>query len=297
MDEPSPATTMLGANITRNRPQRSLKITQTKAIKALQNKLNYELSGGAPTPMRSDFIPRKSDCPDYKDTDLAARQSEYRSFLMSLVWIARWSMPQISYAVSKLGKFIANPGEVHMVALKRLLRYVFANADAGMSFPAEQTPSTKLYGHCDSSHADDVDTRRSTLGTVFFYAGCAVSWSSRLHSYVTTSTNHTEYCALGKAAREAKYLHSIFTFIGREQDVSPIVLFCDNSGAVTLSHNAVDQTKTKHVDISEHYTRELVEAGVIETKHISKKEMIADLFTKALDTAKFRHFTKRLIGS
>ena len=87
---------------------------------------------------------------------------------MSLVWIARWTMPQISYAVSKLGKFMSNPGDVHFQALKRLLRYVFANAELGLTYPAHQTDRQVVYGYWDTSHADDLDTRRSTMGHVFF---------------------------------------------------------------------------------------------------------------------------------
>ena len=135
------------------------------------------------------------------------------------------------------------------------------------------------------------------MGMLFFYAGCAVSWSSRLHTYVTTSTNHSEYCALAKAAREAKYINSLFIFMGRPEDVSPIDLFGDNSGAVSLANNVVEQTKTKHVDIADHYSRELISSGVITATRISKKLQLADIFTKAEDTPKFLANTKELTGS
>jgi hypothetical protein len=205
-------------------------------------------------------------------------------------------MPQISYAVSKLGKFMANPGPVHFTALKRLLRFVFGNADVGLKFPAHATSKTNVYGYNDTSFADDVDTRRSTAGFVFFYAGCALSWHSRLFSSVTLSTNHTEYAGASVAAREAKFLHSIFTFIGLSREVRPIDLFGDNTGAVSLARNPIAHAKNKHIELADHYVRELVSAGVISTSHISTAEMVADIFTKPLDSFKFSAHAATLTG-
>ena len=296
MDTPAPVTDMLGCVITRDRPGRSLKISQSKAITALRNKIGFDNCSWVPTPMRPDFVATKTDCPTDTDKDLADRQTEYRSYLMSLVWFSRWTIPQICYAVSKLGKFIANPGEKHFIALKRLLRYVFTHASVGITYPAQQTSKPGVYGYWDSSHADDIDTRRSTFGQVFYYAGCPISWVSRLNTYVTTSTNHSEYCALARAAREAKYLKSIFGFLGRPQDASPVELFGDNAGAVSLSNNVVDQTKNKHIDLADHYTRELINDGTIVTTRVSAKLMVADIFTKPLGPEPFLKFTKQLTG-
>ena len=53
--------------------------------------------------------------------------------------------------------------------------------------------------------ADNFDTRKFTIAYVFFYARCAVSWKTKLHSFVTTSTNHSELVAAAMAAREAKF--------------------------------------------------------------------------------------------
>ena len=55
---------------------------------------------------------------------------------------------------------------------------------------------------------------KSTLAYVFFFEGCPVSWHSKLHTYVTTSANHSEYCAAAKAAKEAKWWEKLYTEIG-----------------------------------------------------------------------------------
>ena len=295
-DEPSPIEEILGCRITRDRKLKTMHISQTKAIRALMIKLEFERCNKADTPMAPNFVPSIKDCPTEKNPELLLKQTHYRSALMSLVYFARWTMPQITYTISKLGKFLANPGEIHFQALRRLLRYVFHHADTGLNYPAQATEKTGIYCYWDSSFADDVDTRRSTMGHVFYYAGCPISWNSKLHSYVTTSTNHSEYCGLAKAAREAKFFNSIMTYLGKPETVTPISLFGDNSGAIAQSHNPENQAKTKHVDISDHYSRELQEVGIIATSVISTHENVADILTKALAGAKFIKHTSSLTG-
>ena len=111
-----------------------------------------------------------------------------------------------------------NPGKPHIVALKRTLRYLKTTADHGLvydfSFDNTRTGKTGIYGYYDASHADDVDTLKSTMGFVFFLEGCPIVWKSKVHSFLTTSTNHSEYCAAAKAAREAKSLDLLMTEIG-----------------------------------------------------------------------------------
>ena len=134
------------------------------------------------------------------------------------------------------------------------------------------------------------------MGHVFYYSGRAISWTSKLNGYVTTCTNHSEYCGLAKAAKEAKYLNSILNFIGRGEDAKPIDLFGDNSGSVAMAHNPVKHSLSKHVDIADHYSRELIEEGLITVNKFPTAEMIADIFTKPLDEQKFVKFEDSLVG-
>ena len=62
----------------------------------------------------------------------------------------------------------------------------------------------------DTSHADCVDTRRSTNSYFYFFEGCCISWYAKLHSFITTSTNHSEYCSGATAAKEAKWLENMY---------------------------------------------------------------------------------------
>ena len=77
---------------------------------------------------------------------------------------------------------------------------------------------------------------------------------------------------------------------------APIDLFSDSTGAIALCVNPVGRARHKHVDLADHYARELYEAGIITISFVPTDEMIADTFTKALPEAKFMMFAKVIMG-
>ena len=114
---------------------------------------------------------------------------------------------------------------------------------------------------------------------------------------MTTSTNHSEYCAAAKAGRDAKWLEKIFTFLRFEQFVKPIDLFSDSKGAIAMTYNPVNRAASKHVDLADHYGRELVELGTITVSHLGTAEMTADALTKALGRPAFERHCRAMIGT
>ena len=135
------------------------------------------------------------------------------------------------------------------------------------------------------------------MAYLFFYEGCVISWHSKLHSYVTTSTNHSEYCAAAKAAAEAKFLEKLFDTIGFGEAVHPIALFSDSQGAIAMTYNPVNRSASKHVDLADHYAREQVERGTITVSHVGTKQMIADALTKALPAPLFEQHRSQFLGN
>ena len=155
----------------------------------------------------------KADCIERVQGDREHRW--FRSVTMSLNHAQNWTRPDLTYLVTKTAKFMQSPGGTHIKILKRGLRYLRGALNLGLTFDFRQPPRRKgLYGFFDASHADDLDTRRSTIAYAFFFSGCALSWKSKLHSFVTTSTNHSELVAAAMAAREAKFLWKLFGSLG-----------------------------------------------------------------------------------
>ncbi len=61
----------------------------------------------------------------------------------------------------------------------------------------------------------------------------------------------------------------------------------DNQSALRLVANPEFHARSKHIDVQYHYTRELVEDGMISVEYIPTTEMAADCLTKPLKRALF----------
>ena len=289
----------LACIVRRDRANRVLWLTQQPAIEKLLLRNNLLEAKDKDTPMTAGLKLSKKQCPSAEQAAvMAALQHWYRSVAASLIYIMNWTRPDIAFAVSKLCKFMQNPGNDHIMALKRLLRYVKATKDYGLKFdfsPASLHAKCGVYGYYDASHADCLDTLKSTMAHVFFFFGCPLSWHTKLHTYITTSTNHSEYCAAAKAAREAKWWDTTLVQIGFGRFVGPIDLFSDSMGAIAMTYNPVQRAASKHVDLADHYAREQQERGTITVSYVGTKDMTADILTKALAFNDFKRHAEKLV--
>uniref|UniRef100_A0A8R7TI63 Copia protein n=1 Tax=Triticum urartu TaxID=4572 RepID=A0A8R7TI63_TRIUA len=64
--------------------------------------------------------------------------------------------------------------------------------------------------------------------------------------------------------------------------------------AIKISHNAVQHSKTKHIEIHHHFIRDHIKRGDIDIIYIITQEQLADIFTKPLDEARFRELRHEL---
>ena len=247
----------------------------------------------------------KADCPEpasIEQRQMSSEQHRYRSHTASCLYFSTWTRPDITFAVGKHCKFMHNPGKTHQVSLKRLVRYLNGTKNLGLLYDFSQQKDkgrhcnlSSVYGYYDASWGDDHDTRRSTMGYGFYYKGCLISWISKLHSFITTSTNHSEYCAGAKAAREAIHLLQLAGEL-RLKDLKRIDVFSDSRGSIAMSYNPTHRAASKHVDLADHYVREQVELGRIAVHYVRSADQIADIFTKPLGPKPFLHHRSQLVS-
>ena len=80
---------------------------------------------------------------------------------------------------------------------------------------------------------------------------------------------------------------------GLSQDT--MVVYCDNSNAIDISKNPVQHSRTKHIEIRYHFSRDLVERKVVVLEYIPTDRQNANIFTKPLDRSKFESL-RQVIG-
>ena len=102
--------------------------------------------------------------------------SLYRSMIGSLLYLTA-SRLDISYSVGVCARYQANPKESHMMALKRIIKYVKTIAEFGVWYSKDT--SDVLAGYFNADWAGNADDRKSTLGGCFYVGNNLVSWMSK----------------------------------------------------------------------------------------------------------------------
>lgn len=232
--------------------------------------------------------------PGHKLTKVGAGDAVDPTAFKQLVGSLRYltaTRPDLIYSVNLVSRYMENPNEQHVLAAKRILRYVKGTSNYGIRY--KQGEGEKLVGFVDSDYAGDVADRKSTSGYVFMLGGGAVSWASKKQPIVTLSTTEAEFVSAAYGACQGVWLRNILEEIGCAQG-DGTVLFCDNSSTIKLSKNPVLHGRSKHIHVRFHFLRELVNDGVILLDYCTTQEQVSDIMTKAVKREVFEKLRGRM---
>ena len=96
----------------------------------------------------------------------------YRSTIGSLLYLTT-SRPDISYSVGMCARYQANPKESHMIALKRIIKYVKTTVEFDVWY--NKDTNDVLAGYSDADWTGNADDRKSRLGVCFYVGNNLVS--------------------------------------------------------------------------------------------------------------------------
>ena len=126
----------------------------------------------------------------------------YRELVGALMYVAKCTRPDIAHAVGEVSKFCERYGKSHWAAAKRILKYLKTTQDFSIKFCGEN--KRELIGFADANWAGDVNTRRSTIGYVFFLNSGVISWNSKRQPTVATSSFEAEYMSYVSSKSEVR---------------------------------------------------------------------------------------------
>jgi hypothetical protein len=229
------------------------------------------------TPMESRLkLSKSSSAP-------AVDPTSYRSIVGSLRYLMN-SRPDLAYSVGYLSRFMESPTAEHMVAIKRVLRYIAGTLHYGCYYQREK--EAQLTGFSDSDLAGDLDTRKSTTGVLYFLGSSLITWQSQKQRVVALSSCEAEYIAATTAACQGVWLARLLAEL-KGENVRSITLKMDSESAIQLSKNPVFHDRSKHIDVRYHYIRECIEENRVKLQSVRTAEELADILTKALGPQQF----------
>ena len=98
------------------------------------------------------------------DASEAIDATLYRQVIGSLVYLTN-TRPNICFVVNNLSQYMFNPGNIHLVEEKHVMRYLKGTLDYVLRYASNG--KIKLHGFTDSYWAGSAEDRKSTSGCCF----------------------------------------------------------------------------------------------------------------------------------
>ena len=103
----------------------------------------------------------------------------------------------------------------------------------------------------------------------------------------------SEYVTAMHGMKKVLWLHSLLAELFGSLK-APTTLFSDNQAVIVLTCNHQYHACTKHIDVCYHFIQWVIEQGSLCIIYCLTNNMVMDALTKALPSAKVKHFTAGL---
>ncbi|POM77619.1 Retrovirus-related Pol Polyprotein [Phytophthora palmivora] len=113
MKDLGPIHYILGWEITRNRSERTVFISQRQYAEKVLRRCDMENCNGCKVPCSPELKLSKVMCPTTREKTLLMEKKPYRSVIGSLMYLMLGTRPDLAYVVRECSQFLNNPGILH----------------------------------------------------------------------------------------------------------------------------------------------------------------------------------------
>ncbi|GJR04900.1 retrotransposon protein, putative, ty1-copia subclass [Tanacetum coccineum] len=237
--------------IYRDRSLRLIGLNQSAYIDKILKKFSMQNSKKGFIPMEVKHDLSNEMCASSDEEKAYMKKVPYASAVGSVMYAGRCTRPDVEFAQNLVSRYQHNPGKLHWVALKHILKYLRNTKDMFLVYGGN--PDTEL----------DVTEQKAT--TIAMHA------------------TQSEYMATSEAAMEAVWIRKFVGDLVVMPSINkPINMYCDNSAAIIFANEPGVMKGARHFLRRYHYVREQVESGEIKLIKVHTDKNLADAFTKAL---------------
>jgi len=221
---------------------------------------------------------------------LALGHRNLLELLGSLLFGATATHPEIDLYVSWLCQFMSAPKIEHYDAGLAVLSYLYHAKDIGLTYSAAHLA---LEAFCDASWGRQP---RDFFGFAIVFGSAAVLACAKRIKITTLATQEAELYAYAQTARALRFTQLLLEFLGhRVQLPSPI--HTDSAAAVPFILRPGATAHTRHFEKFLLFGREQCTNGVSMPVWLAGTDLVADVFTKALNKTTFLRHRAILLGS
>ncbi|GKE42138.1 hypothetical protein Tco_1469422, partial [Tanacetum coccineum] len=118
---------------------------------------------------------------------------------------------------------------------------------------------------------------------VFLLGGCAISYTSKKQTCITSSIAKSEFVALVAAGKEAEWLKNLILEISLwPKPIAHISISCDSATTLAKAYSQMYNEKSRHLGVRHRMIHELIMNGVVSIEFVRLQQDLDDHLTKAL---------------
>jgi len=223
----------------------------------------------------------------------------YAALIGELLYIAINTVPQLSYSMSCLARYMSKATPAHLAYAKTVLRYLIGVKGRQLTWCGSRVSLphvlSEILAFVDSSWADDKNHRRSSLAYYLFVNDATFSWRATLSQIIALSTAEAELMALASCCCEVVWVRKLAIELGFPQ-LKPTDVYEDNTGCIAMANNMHLRGRSKHIALRVCFIQKLIQDGLINVKQCPSAVQTADTGTDALPRVPFENFTDQLLG-
>lgn len=229
-----------------------------------------------------------------EESEKLASREHYLSIIMSLMFAAIRTRPDIVKEVTFLATRVSSPTMDDWNKLMKVLGYLKKRPRHKIVFHNKDVESVEIFA--DASHMvhDNTSGHTGIVGKIY---GNTVFWKSHKQRIVVKSSTEAELVALDEAATFAIWIMELLDELGVPYQ-EPVLMYQDNRSTMTMAKSGKGQFKrTKHISNRYFWIKQFLDSGEIKLFYVPTDDMIADLMTKSMQGRKFEEMVKAISGS
>jgi hypothetical protein len=250
----------------------------------------FQVYGTATTPSTLDLFKNSKDPQDLILVDTKS----YLSKVMSLMYLAKRTRPDILKEVVYASTKAVNPTIGDEKIVNRILRYINGTKSRRLEF---EVKDLRACANIDASHLCHPDTKGhgGVVISLGRHGGTIYAKSFKL-SNVTLSSCESELTAGHEGIQRGLFVRNLLVEFG--YDMGPVELLQDNSATIDLLTNDMSNSfKTKHINVQYFYAKELMDKKELIITKLPTEKMIADILTKPMVGAQFNQMVEWILNT
>ena len=234
---------VLGMEIMRDRPSRTMTISHRMKNKDLLDSNGMKGCRTSPTPLvpKEKLKSLKED--PSQEPATTSEQQTYMKVVGSIQYIACVTRPDLAFATHSLAWHMSASSKKHWLAAQHVMRYLQKTVNLGLQFSASKGYSV-AEAYSDANFANALSSKSVSSNMLMMYGNC-VFWRSKRQAVIAGDTTEAELIAMRSAANELMWLNQLCTDLSLS--VFMPTLWGDNKSANFLATNPVSSDRSKHI--------------------------------------------------